>query len=128
MTEYTEAYMKPENEVLFTREFKRSLKPFKNHHAIKEDLQALVAHLKANPLAGDAYGENIYKIRMHDSGSNKGKSGGFRVLYYNVVKTDKGIRVYLITLFAKKDLDNIKKHQAVDIAKQAIEESGADLL
>ncbi len=120
--------MKPENEVLFTREFKRSLKPFKNHHAIKEDLQALVAQLKANPLVGDAYGENIYKIRMPDSSSNKGKSGGFRVLYYNVVKTDKGIKVYLITLFAKKDLDNIKKQQAIDIVKQAIGDANTEML
>lgn len=87
-------------------------------------MQTLVAYLKDNPLAGDAYGENVYKIRMPDSSSNKGKSGGFRVLYYNVVKTDHGTRVYLITLFAKKDLDSVKKDAAVTIAKQAIAEQG----
>lgn len=91
----------PDNEIIYTQELKRSLKPLKNHHSIKEDLIRVAELLKNNPFAGEPYGGNVYKIRVGDDAGNRGKRSAFRLLYYNVVQTGKGVRVYLITIFAK---------------------------
>jgi hypothetical protein len=109
----------PENEIIYTLELKRSLKPYKNHHGIADDLAAVAKILKVNPYAGDAYGKGVYKIRIGDEKGNRGKRGAFRLMYYNVVETGQGIKVYLITVFAKSDLHTIEKPLAIDIAKAA---------
>lgn len=71
-----------------------------------EALQEMVDKLTLHPDIGDVIPQTggIRKIRWHTGKSNKGKSGGVRVLYYH----DKsGVVVLLITLFKKSEKSNI---------------------
>ncbi len=57
----------------FNREYKRICK---KHKGIKSDLAKLIDDLEINPILGTELGQNVYKIRLAISGTNKGKSGG----------------------------------------------------
>jgi len=53
---------------------------------LKDSIKYLESTLIQNPFAGEVYGDKIYKIRMTDESKGKGKSGGFRVMYYYFIK------------------------------------------
>ena len=61
----------------FTRELKRISK---KHPGILSDIAKLSSKLKENPEMGIDLGQNVYKIRIAISGTNKGKSGGARII------------------------------------------------
>ena len=56
----------------FDKEVKRIAK---KHKGVKSDIAKLIADLEDDPLLGTNIGENLYKIRLSISGTNKGKSG-----------------------------------------------------
>ena len=72
---------------------------------------------------GVSYGNGIYKVRLGDESKGKGKSGGFRVLYYNVVIVDGGTVITLATIFDKSEDDTIKKHDAIKLINHIIKEN-----
>jgi mRNA-degrading endonuclease RelE of RelBE toxin-antitoxin system len=57
----------------------------KKHPGIKADLAKLIGDLEINPKMGTDLGQNFYKIRMSVAGTNKGKSGGARVITYVII-------------------------------------------
>ena len=68
------------------------------------DRLAFFTYLSQNPLKGDViqHGKGLRKIRWATSG--KGKSGGVRVIYYNML--DDGLIVCL-AVYAKNQKENI---------------------
>jgi len=86
----------------FVKDLKRISKKYKN---VLSDIARLSAQLKQNPSMGTDLGQNIYKIRLAISGTNKGKSGGARIITY-VVLIDE--IVYLSEIYLKSE------HEAVD--------------
>lgn len=79
-----------------------------------DEKQELVAYLSANPKSGvliEGTG-GIRKLRW--ARSSTGKSSGFRIIYYFHNET---IPLYLLTLFAKNEKDNISKEEKVMLAK-----------
>jgi len=102
------------NTVSPTPEFKRDLKPLsKKHKTLKETIQQLERDLIENPYLGESYGKGIYKVRLSDKSKGKGKSGGFRVLYYHLAITKEGIQMLLLNIFDKSEKSTIKKIDAV---------------
>ena len=91
----------------------------KKYPKIKFDLLELIDLLETNPFAGISLGENFYKIRVKNSSINKGKSGGFRVIYY-IVLDDK--EVLLLKFFSKSDIENLSYNEIVELLKSNIEE------
>lgn len=70
-------------DVVLTPDFKKELKHIaKKHKQILKDLIVLIDELTENPTMGTDLGQNVYKIRLAISGTNKGKSGGARVITY----------------------------------------------
>ena len=67
-----------------------------------------------NPKAGIELGNNCYKIRVSNSSIPTGKSGGFRVLYYYL---DLDGYLYLMTMYSKRELENIGDEKIVEILK-----------
>ena len=64
-----------------TEDFIKELKHIsKKHPGILSDIAILSAKLKENPTLGTNLGQNVYKIRLAISGTNKGKSGGVLLL------------------------------------------------
>ena len=58
--------------------------------------------------------------RMESKG--RGKSGGFRVLYYHLDKTDDGIEMLLLNIIDKSEVSTIKKTDAVKQLKEILKE------
>jgi mRNA-degrading endonuclease RelE of RelBE toxin-antitoxin system len=111
------------NSILFAQEFKRKVKPLtKKYHTLRANIDQLGEDLIKNPFLGESYGGNIYKIRLADESKGKGKSGGFRILYYLSIPKANGIDIILITIFDKSELDTIKKKDAELLLEKVLSE------
>ncbi len=91
--------------IVITDNFIRALKQIaKKHKGILTDIAKLSTQLKEAPIMGTALGQNLYKIRLVVSGTNKGKSGGARVITYVLLAND---TVYLTDIYLKSEYDTI---------------------
>ena len=99
--------------------FRRNLRKLaKKYRTIKKDIQPIIEALSQGKLPGDQIpGVNypVFKLRVRNTDVQKGKSGGYRLIYY--LKTDTGI--ILLTLYTKSERANITPE---DI-RQIIEDS-----
>lgn len=79
-----------------------------------DERQDIVNYLAAHPKAGDLIEGTggIRKLRWGRGG--RGKSGGVRIIYYYHSEL---MPLYLITLFAKNEQDNLSKAERNDLAK-----------
>ena len=83
--------------VIPTPTFAKSLKALaKRHRSLKEDVKAFVAELERNPLQGVELTAGIRKISMAIKSKGAGKSGGARVITYNVLVTEEEGEVDLL--------------------------------
>lgn len=98
----------------FRRQAKRLLKKYKT---LTDDLAELQRILFANPFVGTDIGGGKRKIRLKVTSKNKGKSGGFRVITFNVVQTEDGVSVYLITLYDKSEYTSVSDRYVDQIIK-----------
>lgn len=101
--------------ILESREFKKSLKKLsKKYKKLVYNYEKLINILEeCNPKNAIKISENIYKIRLQNSSHPKGKSGGFRVVYF--IKTTDNI-IYLLDIFSKNEIDTIQKSKIIEIA------------
>ncbi len=98
--------------LIATPEFKKSVKKLaKRYKQISKDLKLLEKELTEDSTAGIDLGNNCFKIRLQNSSVPRGKSGGFRVIYF--FKQDENI--YLLDMFSKSDLDNIDEKKLIEI-------------
>ncbi len=96
-----------------TPDFKKQLKKLsKKYSSIKDDIKKLIELLEIEPTTGIKIYNNVFKIRMAISSTNKGKSGGARIITY-IITEDK--ELYFIAIFDKKQIDNISKKQIFEI-------------
>lgn len=97
----------------FEREAKKIAK---KHRSIKSDLLKLINDLEINPEMGAHLGQNIYKIRLSISGTNKGKSGGARVITYVVVVNK---TVYLAEIYLKSEYSAVRIEDVIQRLKDS---------
>jgi addiction module RelE/StbE family toxin len=94
-------------QVRFTPEFKRNLRQLaKKYHHIKSDLQPILDQLASGSKPGDQVPQvryEVFKVRAKNSDARKGKSGGYRLIYY--VKSDS--EVILVTVYSKTEQADI---------------------
>ena len=83
------------------KDVKKLYRKYKN---IKNDLLSLIEILESNPKRGIHLGKNFYKIRIKNSDNSKGKSGGYRVIYYLLNENNE---VWILKVYSKSDIDNI---------------------
>lgn len=88
--------------------FRRNLRTLaKKYRHIRDDVQPIIEQLEQGKLPGDriaAVGYEVFKLRIRNSDVQKGKSGGYRLLYY--VKTE--INIILLTIYTKSEQANIE--------------------
>ena len=89
----------------FKRQFKRLAKKY---HSLRNDLDAWRNEILENPLVGDDLGGGVRKIRMSIADKGKGKSGGARILTLNVMVSEDGMNVTLLTIYDKGEISNVK--------------------
>jgi mRNA-degrading endonuclease RelE of RelBE toxin-antitoxin system len=97
----------PPLQITFTPEFKRNLRQLaKKYRHIKSDVQPIIDQLAGGSKPGDqvpGVRYEVFKVRAKNSDAQRGKSGGYRVIYY--VKTESE-RV-LVTVYSKTEQADI---------------------
>ena len=95
--------------------FDRNVKKIaKKDKLLYKDLQQLLETLTAKPDSGTHLGNKTYKIRIKNSSSNKGKSGGYRIISYYWNKHTLG----LLTIYSKSDRENIFENEIEELIKE----------
>jgi len=83
--------------------FNRNLRALaKKYRSIQNDIQPIIEQLEQGELPGDqipGVGYAVFKLRVRNSDIPKGKSSGYRLIYY--VKTATGI--ILLTVYTKSE-------------------------
>jgi mRNA-degrading endonuclease RelE of RelBE toxin-antitoxin system len=97
----------PSIQIALTPQFKRDLRDLsKRYRSIRTDLQALIERLQLGETPGDEITgdrDKIFKVRLNNSNIQRGKSGGYRVIYY--VKTEQ--EIVLVTIYSKSDFSDV---------------------
>ena len=72
--------------------FTRNLRNLaKKHRSIRNDIQPVIEQLEQGELPGDrisGIGYDVFKVRVRNSDIQKGKSGGYRLIYYVKKKSE----------------------------------------
>ena len=94
--------------IVTTDDFDREVKKLaKKYHSFLDDLEYFKKELLKNPLMGDDLGDNTRKVRMAIASKNKGKSGGARVITYNVLIDIKNTDIYMLDIYDKSIIETI---------------------
>ncbi|MCU0541103.1 MAG: type II toxin-antitoxin system RelE/ParE family toxin [Oscillatoriaceae cyanobacterium Prado104] len=105
----------PQIQLVFSDEFKTRLRTLiKRYRSIRTDLQPLLNELLSGNFIGDQIpgtGYTVFKVRLKNSDIQKGKSGGYRVIYQ--LRGDTCI--LLVSIYSKSDQDDIPASQIRDI-------------
>ncbi|MEG3895469.1 MULTISPECIES: type II toxin-antitoxin system RelE/ParE family toxin [unclassified Microcoleus] len=100
-------------QVIVSPTFNRNLRTLaKKYRSIRNDIQPIIEQLTRGELPGNriaGVGYEVFKLRVRNSDTQKGKSGGYRLIYY--VQTAMGI--ILLTVYTKSE--------QVDIAAEDIQ-------
>jgi len=106
-------------EIITTKTFRRDFKPLhKKYRSLLNDLERFKNELLENPGVGDDLGNNTRKIRMAVASKNKGKSGGVRVIVFDVVVNFNNTDIYLITIYDKGEQDSITRKEIEQLKQE----------
>ena len=94
--------------VFFDRQVKKLSKKYRS---FIDDLECFKKELGKNPLMGDDLGDNFRKVRMAITSKNRGKSGGARVITFNLLIDMEQTKIYLLTIYDKGKQDTISKEE-----------------
>jgi mRNA-degrading endonuclease RelE of RelBE toxin-antitoxin system len=98
--------------------YKKELKNLnKRYRSIDKDIKPLIEQLEAGETPGDRIADNkypVYKVRVTNSDTRKGKSGGYRVIYYTITPE----AILLTTIYSKSDRRTISNKEVEDIIGQ----------
>lgn len=100
----------------FVRELRRLAKKYP---AVVKQHEELVQQLKADERPGDKIprvGVDVYKVRLANPSAKRGKSGGFRVIYY-VQLVDS---VLLVTIYSKTEQTDISPEEIRRIVEELL--------
>jgi mRNA-degrading endonuclease RelE of RelBE toxin-antitoxin system len=78
----------------------------KRYRRIRLDIQPVIEQLESGELPGDQIPDLdylLFKVRVRNSDAKRGKSGGYRVIYY--LKT--AAQILLVTIYSKSDQSDI---------------------
>nr|WP_297652306.1 addiction module toxin RelE [uncultured Prevotella sp.] len=90
------------------KEFERQLRKLaKKYHSIIKDYDAFLNELEKDPYQGSSLGKGVRKVRMAIASKGKGKSGGARVITYNLYQEGDFIIIDLLTIYDKGEISNI---------------------
>ena len=89
-------------------EFERRAKALaKKYRSFVDDYNTFLDELERNPFGGTPLGGNTYKHRMAIASKGKGKSGGVRVITYNLKQKDADVTITLMSIYDKAEISNI---------------------
>jgi mRNA-degrading endonuclease RelE of RelBE toxin-antitoxin system len=105
--------------VVFTDRFQRDIRRLsKRYRSIRIDLQSLLEQLETGELPGEQISDInyvVFKVRVKNSNIQKGKSSGYRVIYYS--KTSD--QILLLTIYPKSDQSSIDVSEVREVITDA---------
>lgn len=103
-------------------EFERRAKDLaKKYKSFAKDYNEFLDSLEENPFQGTSLGMGVYKTRMAISSKGKGKSGGARVLTFNVTKTASDrVVVTFLSVFDKGEMENVSDTYIKSLVKETM--------
>ena len=93
-----------------TRRFERSLRRLKKRYPhITTDLKPVFVSIESNPTLGTVIPNDfsIRKLRVPSNDMQRGKSGGFRLLYKLISGKESEINVVLLFIYAKTNQSDV---------------------
>ena len=106
-------------DIVLSPSFKRSIKKLKKRFpSVKQDVELAIEVLLEHPTLGTVIpgGAGGRKFRVKNSDLERGKSGGYRLLYY--IEEQKVHRLYLLLLYAKSDRETISLQEIQQLLKE----------
>ena len=98
----------PPIEIRFTLEFDRKFKALKKRYRkIQSDLQPVLEELQSGQLLGDqipGLDAIVLKLRIKNSDTKKGKSGGYRLIYWTAIDEV----ILLLDIYSKSDQSDLE--------------------
>ena len=105
--------------IVATETFQKEAKILsKKYHSLKDDLSAFKEELMKNPTMWTDLGNNSRKIRIAISAKNKGKSGGARIITYQLIISIEESKIYLLSIYDKGEQDSISKKEIEDLKQK----------
>ena len=102
----------------YTEEFLRQAKRLtKRYCSLPDDIDILQHELQANPNLGVSLGGGKRKIRLGVQSKGGGKRGGLRVITLNIVVETTDTCVNLLTIYDKKEIQNVSDKYIDQIIK-----------
>jgi mRNA-degrading endonuclease RelE of RelBE toxin-antitoxin system len=89
----------------------------KKYDSVDRDIEPLIKELEAGETPGNKISGNkypVYKVRVKNSNNRRGKSAGYRVIYYTVTPE----AILLTTIYSKSERENISNEEIEDIIAQ----------
>lgn len=105
-------------------QFKDEIKRLsRKYHHLENDISRFYQDFLNNPIqnafAIPGYERKLWKTRMRSTDQQKGKSGGFRIIFYlDEAKPDK---VYFLTIYSKSEREDLSSSQLWEIYKRFID-------
>jgi mRNA-degrading endonuclease RelE of RelBE toxin-antitoxin system len=102
-------------EIRFTPDFRKQLRKLeKRYRKIKSDLEPILIQIQMGEIIGDrlqGLDAEVFKVRVRNSDTNRGKSGGYRVIYWLKLPES----VVLLDIYSKSDRDDVEVNTIQDI-------------
>lgn len=119
--------MEPIVKIIQSERIEKDLKYLgRRYRSVKKDIQPLIDRLKAGEIVGDRIVGNkypVFKVRIKNSDVQKGKSGGYRVVYYTVMSEV----ILLTTIYSKSDRADISNQEIEEIIDKEMERTGQSI-
>ena len=99
-------------DVVFNKSFKNCIKNLKKRFpSVKKDVKKAIEILLQNPKLGIRIpgGHDVRKLRLKNSDLKRGKSGGYRLLYF--FEKDSNNCLYFLFIYSKSDKENVTKKE-----------------
>jgi mRNA-degrading endonuclease RelE of RelBE toxin-antitoxin system len=98
-----------------TSQFKRDLRDLsKKYRHIRSDVQSILERLQTGELMGDRIpktGYEVFKVRIKNSDIQKGKSAGYRLIYY----LESSHSIVLMSIYFKSENPDISLEEIAKI-------------
>ncbi len=104
--------------------FKRQVRRLgRKYRHIRSDIEPVIRQLEAGETPGDrlqGIDHTLYKVRVKNSDAKRGKSGGYRVIYY--LQTSE--HTVLVAIYSKTEQSDIDLTELAEILREEGQSSG----